>query len=268
MPPGIQQALPRLAIVSAMHEELRALLAVLGAPDVHEIAGRRFHVGTMEGHAVVLVLSGLGKVAAATTGALLFTEFNASAVVLTGVAGGIGAGVRVGDVVVAQQLLQHDMDASPLFPRYEVPLTGRARFDTDAALSAALAASASRCMSRAGELLGAVHMANFDIDAPRVHQGLVVSGDRFVATAPESRALAAALPDALAVEMEGAALAQVCHDFGRPLAVLRTVSDRADDDAHADFVRFISEVASVYTHVIVRDWLRGLDRALPAATTT
>jgi adenosylhomocysteine nucleosidase len=111
-------------------------------------------------------------------------------------------------------------------------------------------------------------MANFDIDAPRVHQGLVVSGDRFVATAPESRALAAALPDALAVEMEGAALAQVCHDFGRPLAVLRTVSDRADDDAHADFVRFISEVASVYTHVIVRDWLRGLDRALPAATTT
>ncbi len=234
MPSGKPQTIPRVAIVSAMHEELRALLPALVEPAVHEIAGRRFHVGTMEGHAVVLVLSGIGKVAAATTTALLFTRFDASAVVLTGVAGGIGPGVRVGDVVVARQLLQHDMDASPLFPRYEVPLTGRARFDTDPALSASLAASASRCMERAAEVLGAEHMADFALDAPLVHEGLVASGDRFVATASESRALARALPDALAVEMEGAALAQVCHDFGRPCAVLRTVSDRADDDAHAD----------------------------------
>ena len=260
MPPGPPQTTPRLAIVSAMHEELRALLPALVAPDVHEVAGRRFHLGTMEGHDVVLVLSGIGKVAAATTAALLFTEFDAKAIVLTGVAGGIGGGVRVGDVVVARELLQHDMDASPLFPRYEVPLTGRARFGAHAGLSEALAASASRCMSRAEQVLGGAHMASFDITAPRVHRGLVASGDRFVATAGESRALALALPDALAVEMEGAALAQVCHDFGRPFAVLRTVSDRADDDAHADFARFIVEVASVYTQVIVRDWLHHLDR--------
>ena len=70
---------------------------------------------------------------------------------------------------------------------------------------------------------------------PLLHEGLVISGDRFVSTAAESDALRAALPDALAVEMEGAALAQVCADFGRPFAVLRTISDRADDSAHVDF---------------------------------
>ena len=248
---------PRLAIVSAMHEELRALLPSLQDPRTLAIAGRTFHTGTMHGHPVVLVLSGIGKVAVATTASLLITELEAGAIVLTGVAGGIGRGVRVGDVVVARHLLQHDMDASPLFPRFEVPLTGRSRFDTDRALSDALATSAMRCMARAGELLGQAHLVDFSIDSPLVHDGLVASGDRFVATAAESAALARALPDALAVEMEGAALAQVCHDFGRPFAVVRTISDRADDDAHADFSRFIAEVASVYTRVIVHDWLQG-----------
>src|SRR6185369_11421094 len=136
------------------------------------------------------------------------------------------------------------------------PLTGRARFASDALLSDSLAAAARRCLARADETIGTAHLHDFGIDQPRLHEGLVVSGDRFVATAAESRALAAALPDALAVEMEGAAVAQVCADFGRPFALCRTVSDRADDNAHADFARFIAEVASVYTHGVVHDWLR------------
>jgi adenosylhomocysteine nucleosidase len=176
------------------------------------------------------------------------------------VAGGLGPGVRVGDVVVARELLQHDMDASPLVPRWEVPYTGRSRFDADAVLTDALVAATARCLARAPELIGAAHLADFGIETPRLHEGLVVSGDRFVSTAAESRAIAAALPDALAVEMEGAALAQVCHDYACPFAVLRTISDRADDDAHADFTRFIAEVASVYTRVVVRDWLAAADR--------
>ena len=89
-----------------------------------------------------------------------------------------------------------------------------------------------------------------------MHQGLVVSGDRFVSSQAQGRELRALLPDALAVEMEGVAVAQVCADFGRPFAVLCTVSDRADDQAHVDFARFIDEVASVYTRAIVEDWLQ------------
>jgi adenosylhomocysteine nucleosidase len=250
-----------LAIVSAMHEELRALVPALVDSRTCTLGRRSFHRGTLQGRPVVLALSGIGKVAAATTATLLLSQFDVEALLFTGAAGGIGDGVRVGDIVVARQLMQHDMDASPLFPRYEVPLTGRSRFDADTALSDSLAAAANRCLARAEHAIGRSHLDEFGIVSPRVHQGLVLSGDRFVATAAEGRALAAALPDALAVEMEGAAVAQVCMDFDRPFAVLRTVSDRADDAAHGDFSRFIAEVASVYTRVVLHDWLRQREPA-------
>ena len=261
-PRGADAATPRpWAIVSAMHEELHALVPGLQAARRVTLAGRDFHLGTRAGQPVVLVLSGIGKVAAATTATLLIQEFAAQALVFTGVAGGLGAGVRVGDVVLARELLQHDMDASPLFPRFEVPLTGRSRFATDAALTDALAAAALHCLNHASERIGEAHLADFGIDSPLLHQGLVISGDRFVSTAAESGALRTLLPQALAVEMEGAALAQVCADFGRPFAVIRTISDRADDSAHVDFGRFIAQVASVYTREIVGAWLDGSARA-------
>ena len=245
-----------VAIVSAMHGELRALMGSLRDPQTVRLAGREFHHGEIHGHPVVLVLSGIGKVAATTTAVLLMHEFNARQLVFTGVAGGLRRGVKVGDVVVARQLLQHDMDASPLFPRFEVPLTGRSRFETDAGLADALAAAAQRCLDRADELIGAEHLLEFGIDTALVHQGLIVSGDRFVASVAQSDELRALQPDALAVEMEGAAVAQACADFGRPFVVLRTVSDRADGNAHVDFTRFIADVASAYTRVIVEDWLQ------------
>jgi adenosylhomocysteine nucleosidase len=221
----------RVAVVSAMREELRELLADLAGARCERVAGRDFHFGSIDGRPVVLVLSGIGKVAAAATTALLLDRFEIDALLFTGVAGGLAPGVAVGDVVLARELLQHDLDASPIFPRYEVPLTGRSRFTADAALTQALAQGCT---------------------GVTVHEGLIVSGDRFVSTNRESAALRAALPDALAVEMEGAAVAQVCADFGRPFAVMRTVSDRADDAAHVDFPRFVNEVASGLTRRIVR----------------
>ena len=249
-----------IAIVSAMHDELHALLPLVDGVQGIVVAGRTFHVGSLHAQPVVLVLSGIGKVAAATTAALLIDRFDAQALLFTGVAGGLHADVAVGDVVVARTLLQHDLDASPLFPRYEVPLTGRSRFEADTALADALAEAARRCLASdapahaAGPAAGPA--ALWPAGRPRrVHEGLIVSGDRFVSSAAESARLRADLPEALAVEMEGAALAQVCADFGRPFAVLRSISDRADDTAHVDFARFVAEVASVYTRAIVGDWL-------------
>lgn len=246
----------RLALVGAMHEELRALLRAMPDARVVERAGRRFYLGHLDGHEVVAVLSGIGKVAAATTVSLLTTEFRATRIVFTGAAGGLGAEVQVGDVVVAESLLQHDMDASPLFPRHEVPLYGRARFAADPGLTEVVALAAQSVWG--DPALSPQLLASFGITAPRVHRGLIVSGDRFVSRAEESAALRSELQDALAVEMEGAAVAQVCHDFGLPFAVVRTVSDRADASAHVDFVRFIDEVASRYTLAIVRRVLAGL----------
>lgn len=94
--------------------------------------------------------------------------------------------------------------------------------------------------------------------AARVHRGLVLSGDRFIRTAADSLALRSALPAALAVEMEGAAVAQVCHDYGIPFAALRTISDRADDTAHVDFMSFVDTVASRYSAAIVKALLASL----------
>lgn len=253
----------RTAIVSAMQEELAAVLALM--PDEQKVvaAGREFWIGHLQGHDVVAVLSRIGKVAAATTATTLIERFGVGRILFTGVAGGLGADVRVGDIVVADHFLQHDMDASPIFPRHEVPLYGKSRFSTDATLSAALTQAAAQTAAQAQTLLGAQAVAEFALHAPRVHSGLVLSGDRFVATTMESRALITAVPDALAVEMEGAAIAQVCHDYAIPFAAVRTISDRADDAAHVDFMRFIAEVASRYSAAIVEQLLHALPPRSP-----
>lgn len=244
-----------IGLMSAMHEELALLLQAM--PDERRItvAGRQFWQGHWQGQPVVAVLSRIGKVAAATSATALIERFGVGRIVFTGVAGGIGPGVRVGDVVLADAFVQHDMDASPLFPRHEVPLYGCSRFATDPVLNARLAWTAQQVLARVALHLGPAAVAEFALDAPRLHTGLVASGDRFVSTAAECRALQQALPDALAVEMEGAAVAQVCADYGIPFAALRTISDRADDDAHADFSRFIREVASRYSLAMLSMWL-------------
>ncbi len=229
-----------IGIMSAMHEELAAVLAAMPDEQRVQVAGRDFWVGHWQGQSVVAVLSRIGKVAAATTATALIEHFGVREIVFTGVAGGLGPGVRVADVVVADAFLQHDLDASPIFPRHEVPLYGRSRFTTDAALTPRLADAARRALPDA-----------------TLHRGLIVSGDRFVSTTAEARALQAELPDALAVEMEGAAIAQVCMDLALPFAVVRTISDRADDAAHVDFMRFVSDVAQRYSSAIVAQVLRS-----------
>lgn len=237
-----------LAIVAAMQDELRALLAALDDGDrVETRSGRTLHRGHLAGTDAVLALAGIGKVASATTTALLLERFDVDAVVVVGTAGGLGDGVGVGDLVVARDLLQHDVDATPLFPRWEVPLTGRARFPTDPQVTDALAAAARRLVAAPPPGLAAAGLTT----APRVHEGLVISGDVFVSDGAASARLRADLPDALAVEMEGAAIAQVCHDAGTAFGVVRTVSDRADAQAHVDFGRFVRDVAAEYARDVV-----------------
>ena len=241
----------RIALVSAMHEELAAVLARMPDEQKTVVAGREFWVGHWHGHEVVAVLSRIGKVAAATTATTLIERFDVNRIVFTGVAGGLAPQVNVGDVVVARAFIQHDMDASPLFPRHEVPLTGITRFLADPVLSDALAAAAPLALQDMLATLPASEWLNLDLPNAQVHQGLIASGDRFVSKTVESQALQRELPDALAVEMECAAMAQVCHDYGVPLAAVRTISDRADDAAHVDFPKFIQSIASRYSVAVL-----------------
>ncbi|MGJ7614389.1 MULTISPECIES: 5'-methylthioadenosine/adenosylhomocysteine nucleosidase [unclassified Variovorax] len=255
-----------VAIVAAMHEELGALLAQMPDEQRVRVAGRDFWVGHLHGQPVVAVLSRIGKVAAAVTATVLLERFGVRAIVFTGVAGGLAPGVNVGDVVVATALLQHDMDASPIFPKHEVPLMGLSRFAADAAISDALSDVVAGVLRDPVALIGQAGVDEFGLWSPKVHRGLLVSGDRFVSTTAESAALQRDLPDALAVEMEGAAVAQVCHDYGVPFAAMRTISDRADDAAHGDFARFVAVVASRYSLALVGAWLATLPAADSAAT--
>ena len=246
------------AILSALAEEQQGLLDLLHQPQRVTRAGREFWHGELHGQPVVLALSRIGKVAAATTTTTLIEAFGARRLVFTGVAGGVGPGVQVGDVVVATEFVQHDMDASPLFPRYQIPLYDRERFACDAPLSAMLLGASRTGLSRLNSQFDSKSM----LGERSVHQGLIASGDRFVSAAAEARALDAALSDAghppLAVEMEGAAEAQVCHDYGIPFAAVRTISDRADDTAHVDFPQFVRDVASRYALVIIDEFVRQL----------
>ncbi len=245
-----------IAILSALPEEQGGLVQALEAPERVEHASRTFWRGRLSGHDVVLALCGIGKVAAATTATSLAERFGARRMVFTGVAGGVGEGVQVGDVVVAAEYVQHDMDASPIFPRWEVPGYGGPRMDCDAHLTAILMRAASAYLQRVegqfDQYLPAPH-------APRLHQGLIASGDQFVSTAGASQRLRgdllAAGHDVLAVEMEGAAVLQVCRDYGLPFAAVRTISDRADDSAHVDFPRFVEQVARRYADGVVRELL-------------
>ncbi len=245
------------AILSALPEEQAGLLQNLQHARRHVHGGRVFWQGLLSDRPVVLALSGMGKVAAATTATVLIERFACARVLFTGVAGGLGQQVRVGDVVVARQYLQHDMDASPLCPRWELPGYGRADVACDPALSVLLLQAAQDFL-----LVTSQENQPDSAAAAQAHHGLVVSGDRFIATAQASNTLRRELQEAghtvLAVEMEGAAVAQVCADYQVPFAAMRTISDRADDDAHVDFTRFIETVASRYAEHIVQRWLQAV----------
>jgi adenosylhomocysteine nucleosidase len=244
------------AILSALPQEQEGLVELLDTPVRVRAAGRDVFTGTLWGRPVAITLSRIGKVAAATTATLLAERFGATRMVFTGVAGGLAAGVRVGDVVVASHLLQHDMDASPLFPRHEIPLYGLTHFACDVALAEGLLQSA-RGLSH-GTAFDAAVRERYALDGAQVHHGLLVSGDRFMSTSVESQVLRQRLPEALAIDMESAAVAQVCHDYGLPFAAVRTISDRADDTAHVDFPAFVEEVASPYARAILQRWLSAV----------
>jgi len=242
-----------LGILSALPEEQYGLVALLEQaqpPQPH--AGRHFVCGRLAGRPVVLALCGIGKVVAATTATVLIERFGVRQLLFTGVAGGLAPGVRVGDVVVADGFIQHDMDASPLFPRHEVPLYATARFASDPLLSHRLLLAARTALADGENLCDPADVARFGLHHVAIHHGLVISGDRFVSALAEAAELRAALPLALAVDMESAAVAQVCHDYGVPFAAVRTVSDRADESAHVDFPAFVEAVASRYAQAIIR----------------
>ncbi len=258
----------KYGILGAMPQEVALMARSMTVRRTVEAGMRTFFEGTWAGQEVVVVLSRVGKVSAAITTLLLLERFGVTRIVFTGLAGAIDPALRIGDIVIADRLVQHDMDASPLpaFKRFEIPLLGKIFFETGLSNEASDAA----IQYTQGEFLHEVtpeKRAAFGIERPpRVFRGLVASGDQFLADPKKAAELREALPDLLCAEMEGAAVAQVCHEMGGiPNAIIRVISDQADHSAAVDFLRFVDDVAEYLTGGIVRSLLSSFTARMPVA---
>ena len=247
-----------LGLMGAMPEEMDKVIAAITDKSVVERGSRLYYSGKLYGQDVVAVFSRWGKVAAATTTTNLILEFGVKKIIFTGVAGAISPVLNVGDIVVAQRLFQHDMDARPLMRRFEIPLTGKTSFET--------------LESDVVEMSNAVHnflknnktfrasLAEKGIQNPKLMLGDVASGDLFVSSSEMKKALIRNLPSVVCAEMEGAAVAQVCHDFSIPLCVVRIISDSADEKAHKSAVGFVQNHAADFSLSILKEYLSGLSK--------
>ena len=218
-----------LGVLGAMAVEVEAVLDALSEATASEVVGVTVTTGRLDGTPIVVARSGVGKVNAALATVAL-VQAGATGIVFTGMAGALGAEVHIGDAVVATDLVQHDVDATEMGERLGQIPGEPLSWPADEALADALADAATG-------LCGAVH------------RGRIASGDVFVADRDRAHDIAA-LFDAMAVEMEGAAAAQAAAKLGVPLAVVRWISDAADDEAVDDFPAFSARVAALDLAVV------------------
>ena len=230
------------AILGAFDIEVEILESALEAREQITILGIPFAVGTLRDRRVVVARTGIGKVNAAMTTALLLDHFHPSEVIFTGIAGGINPDLLPGDIVIGARTLQHDFVAvtpdsvtrmAPRNPvsgeRNPVYIPGDEKLRDLARIAGRHAALDSMVTSQGKRL-------------PRVMEGVIATGDCFVASTAKKQELRDELR-ADAVEMEGAAVAQVCYQLGTPCIVIRSLSDNADESAAEDLERFYKVAA-------------------------
>ena len=239
-----------IGILGAMAQEIDEVKALLTEKTVLKIANREFVVGKFGNMRCVVAFSKWGKVAATITATLMIQEFGVTDLFFIGTAGALADGLKVGDIVISKRLVQHDLDARPMMSRFEIPFTNRTFVDSDPELTEMARRAASNLINKGVEnIVGEQAVKDFGL-APKLYYGDIASGDQFISSEEKRQEILSLLPDVLCVEMEGAAVAQVCLEFGTPFTIIRTISDTANHNAHVDFNRFVAEVASGYSRAI------------------
>lgn len=242
--------------MSAMVEEMDILLDKLENKKTRTIGQREYNCGVLWGNKVVLVFSRWGKVAASSTTTTLITEFKVDEIIFTGVAGAIDSKINIGDVIVAENLYQHDFDASPFLLQHVLPLIMKKEIGTHPSVRNKLFDSGVNFLKeQMKEKISDDYLNEFNISDPKIVIGNIASGDQFIKDSKRRDEIKSSLENVLAVEMEGAAVAQVCYEYGIPLGVIRTISDDANDEAIKDFPKFVYNIASQYSYNILKNYL-------------
>ncbi|MBE6723520.1 MAG: 5'-methylthioadenosine/adenosylhomocysteine nucleosidase [Ruminococcaceae bacterium] len=222
-----------IGIIGAMEVEVEQLLGNMQETGSKAVSGVCFHEGTMAGVQCVVAQCGIGKVAAAVCTQTMILLYHPQVILCEGVAGGIGKDVHIGDLVVATSLVQHDMDSSALgdpvgfisaLQKVQMPVPSQ---------TVALIADCAQ-----------------DVYEGHVCKGVIATGDQFIANNDKLHQLAADF-GAVACEMEGGSIAQVCCMAGVDYAVLRSISDNGDNDAAVDFPTFAAESAHKNTALLL-----------------
>lgn len=221
----------RTGIICAMPLEMEGLRARMTDTTTEHISGIDFVCGRIGQSDIVAAVCGVGKVFAALCAQTMILRYAPARIINTGVAGALSPALSIGDIAIARDVVQHDMDTSPLGDPVGL-LSGIniVHIPADGALCEALAAAASRC-------------------ALTVQCGTVATGDQFIAS-PEKKAYIRDTFSAIACEMEGGAIGHVCHVNRIPFAVLRAISDGGDDAAQMDYPTFARMAAANSVRVL------------------
>ncbi|PRS38656.1 5'-methylthioadenosine/S-adenosylhomocysteine nucleosidase [Bacillus sp. NMCC4] len=224
----------KIAVIGAMEEEVTILRDQLKNATQESIAGCEFTTGVYEDKEVILLKSGIGKVNAAVSTTLLLDRFQPDYVINTGSAGGFHHTLNVGDIVISTDVRHHDVDVTIFDYEYgQVP-----------GLPAAFAADE--------KLVKLAEESALEIDHIQVAKGTIATGDSFMNDPDRVAFVREKFPELYAVEMEAAAVAQVCQLFGTPFVVVRALSDIAGKESNVSFDQFLEQAAIHSTDLVLR----------------
>ncbi|MCC9991274.1 5'-methylthioadenosine/adenosylhomocysteine nucleosidase, partial [Streptococcus agalactiae] len=221
-----------IGIIAAMEEELKLLVENLEDKSQETVLSNVYYSGRYGEHELVLVQSGVGKVMSAMSVAILVESFKVDAIINTGSAGAVATGLNVGDVVVADTLVYHDVDLTAFGYDYGQMSMQPLYFHSDKTFVSTFEAVLSK-----EEMTSKV--------------GLIATGDSFIAGQEKIDVIKGHFPQVLAVEMEGAAIAQAAQATGKPFVVVRAMSDTAAHDANITFDEFIIEAGKRSAQVLM-----------------
>ncbi|HEM9208856.1 TPA: 5'-methylthioadenosine/adenosylhomocysteine nucleosidase [Streptococcus agalactiae] len=222
----------KIGIIAAMEEELKLLVENLEDKSQETVLSNVYYSGRYGEHELVLVQSGVGKVMSAMSVAILVESFKVDAIINTGSAGAVATGLNVGDVVVADTLVYHDVDLTAFGYDYGQMSMQPLYFHSDKTFVSTFEAVLSK-----EEMTSKI--------------GLIATGDSFIAGQEKIDVIKGHFPQVLAVEMEGAAIAQAAQATGKPFVVIRAMSDTAAHDANITFDEFIIEAGKRSAQVLM-----------------